>query len=135
MKSLLKLSCLVSFVVAAGCSGEMQGMVRGEGTRVQFQYEQGFEKDFYKANIDGEAFEGQAVYADARSGVGTAFGTGFPTTVLTSTTSGNLVATMFGNRGSTLRCQMNYASSFGETSAGGVGVCNHSDGRIIDVMW
>ena len=109
------------------CSGTMDGVVRGEGSRVTFQYEQGFDRDFYEATIDGENFKGQAVYADAVSGVVAG--------VFASLTSGNLVAVMFGDRGSTMRCNMNYADSSGFTSMGGVGICQHSDGRVIDIMW
>ncbi len=109
------------------CSGTMDGVVRGEGSRVTFQYEQGFDRDFYEATIDGENFKGQAVYADAVSGVVAG--------VFTSLTSGNLVAVMFGDRGSTMRCNMNYADSSGFTSMGGVGICQHSDSRVIDIMW
>jgi len=110
----------------------MQGVVRGEGTRVSLQYEQGVDRDFYTTTIDGETFKGQAIQADARSGIGT---TTSGETAFFSSSSGNVVATMFGDKGSTLRCNMNYADSTGFTTAGGVGVCQHSDGRLIDVMW
>ena len=58
------------------CAGTMQGVVRGEGTPVTFKYEQGMDRDFYEAIIDGEQFKGQAVHADARSGVGVGVGDG-----------------------------------------------------------
>ena len=135
MKINAKCMAGVAFVLLIACSGEMQGVVRGEGTPVQFQYEQGMDSDNYTAQVGGEQFSGKAVQADARSGFGTMFGTGLPSTIMTSSSSGNFVATLLGNRGSSMRCQMNYASSFGETSAGGVGVCNHSDGSVIDVVW
>ena len=48
-------------LVTASCSGTMQGVIRGEGTPVQFQYEQGMDRDFYTATIDGENFSGQAL--------------------------------------------------------------------------
>ncbi len=123
---------LLVFVFLVGCGGTMQGVIRGDGTRVPFQYEQGMDRDFYTATIDGETFKGQAVQANARTGIGTSFS---GETVIVSSTSGNFVATMFGNKGSSLRCNMNYADSSGFTTAGGVGVCQHSDGRVIDVMW
>jgi len=128
------LSFFAAFSLAA-CSGTMRGVVRGEGTPVQFQYEQGMETDAYTAVIDGETFSGKAVFADARTGIG--YGTSGTTTatVIGTSYSGNLVATLFGDKGSTMRCNMNYADSTGFTPSGGVGVCQHSDGRIIDVMW
>jgi len=133
----IEMKCLTvaAFLVLTACSGTMQGVVRGQGTPVQFQYEQGMESDTYTAQVSGEQFSGKAVQADARSGFGTVFGAGMPSTIMTSSSSGNFIATLLGIRGSTLRCQMNYASSLGETSAGGVGVCNHSDSRVIDVVW
>lgn len=113
------------------CAGTMHGVVRGEGTPVTFQYQQGLDRDFYEAVVYGEYFKGQAVHADARTGVAVADGT----FVRTSSTSGNIVAVMFGNQGSTMRCHMNYADSSGFTTAGGVGMCQHSAGPVIDIMW
>ena len=124
-----------ALALLAACGGAMQGVVRGEGARVTFQYEQGMDRDFYEATIDGEHFKGQAVHADARTGVGVGFAAGTMVPVVTSSTSGNMVAVMFGDRGSTMRCNMNYADSSGFTTMGGVGVCQHSDGRAIDIMW
>lgn len=113
----------------------MQGVVRGKGTPVQFQYEQGMQTDTYTTVIDGETFIGKAVFADARTGIGYGIGGGATATFIGTSYSGNLVATLLGNRGSTMRCNMNYADSSGYTPSGGVGVCQHSDGRIIDVLW
>ena len=123
----------LTFLVA--CGGTIDGVVRGEGSRVTFLYKQGMDRDFYEATIDGEHFKGQAVQADARTGSGIGFFRGTTVPVITSSTSGNFVAVMFGDKGSTIRCKMNYADSSGFTSMGGVGICQHSDGRIIDVMW
>ena len=123
------------FTLLVACAGTMQGVVRGEGTRVTFKYEQGMDRDFYEVTIDGEHFKGQAVHADARTGVGVGFTDGTTVPVITSSTSGNFVAVIFGDRGSTMRCNMNYADSSGFTTMGGVGVCQHSEGRIIDIIW
>ncbi len=119
----------------AACDGTMDGVVQGEGTRVKFNYEQGWDRDFYEVTIDGEDFKGQAVHADARSETGFGFANGTVIPFQTSSTSGNMVAVLFGNKGSTLRCNMNYADSSGFTTSGGVGICQHSDGRVIDIMW
>lgn len=132
MKRITNLVSALGCLILVGCSGTMQGVIRGEGTRVQFEYEQGIDRDLYSAVVDGEKFKGQAVYADARTGW--AMGANGNSAMLTST-SGNIVATLFGDKGSTMRCNMNYADSTGFTTMGGVGVCQHSDGRLIDVMW
>lgn len=134
-KALLCILAGSALALLAACGGTMQGVVRGEGSRVTFKYEQGLDRDFYEATIDGEHFKGQAVHADARTGVGVGFAAGTTVPVVTSSTSGNIVAVMFGDKGSTMRCNMNYADSSGFTTMGGVGLCQHSDGRRIDIMW
>lgn len=134
---------VASVLVLAACSGEMRGVVRGTGEPVSIAYTQGMESDTLSTTIDGEAFTGRAVMADARAVTGKTFGNiyGAAGTAAVNTgtiglsSSGNMLAMLLGNNGSTLRCQLNYASAFAETSAGGVGICSHSDGRIIDVQW
>lgn len=142
----LKLDKILFLAAVAGvtaCSGTMQGVFRGTGEPVQFAYEQGLDSDTLTANINGEAFQGKAVMRGASSFVGTTFGTatagnatafGTSTIVGTSTT-GSFVAVLLGSRGSSLSCQLQYADSSGFTTSGGVGVCQHSDGRVIDIVW
>lgn len=99
--------------------------------------------DKLTAELDGEAFVGKSVMRGASTTLGTAFGTvnsGATTTFGTSTLigtsyTGDFVAVLIGNRGSTLSCQLQYADSSGFTTIGGVGVCQHDDGRIIDIVW
>lgn len=132
IKNTFHIACLL---VLAGCSGNMQGVIRGDGTPVQFQYEQGMDRDFYTAQVDGENFSGQAIDAGASTGVGS-FYTGYGmATIVTTTYSGNMVAVLMGDRGSSMRCNMTYADSSGLTNMGGVGICQMSDGRVIDVSW
>jgi hypothetical protein len=119
------------FAVLSGCGGNMQGVVRGTGQPVVFAYEQGMSSDSLTAVIDNETFAGKAVMRGASTTVGN-----FGTAILTASSyTGDFVATLIGNRGSTLSCQLQYADSSGFTTAGGVGVCQHSDGRTIDIVW
>ncbi len=122
---------LLASLAMAACSGKMDGVVRNDGQRVEFQYKQGLDRDYFTASVDGESFSGQGVYADSESTIISGFG-GF---AVANSYSSRIVAVMFGDKGSTMRCNLNYADSTGFTSTGGVGVCNHSDGRTIDVMW
>lgn len=124
----------------AACSGNMQGVVRGTGQPVVFSYEEGMSSDSLTAVIGGEEFAGKAVMRGASTTVGTVFGSAIggafgTSTLIGSSYTGDFVATLIGNRGSTLSCQLQYADSSGLTSAGGVGVCQHSDGRVIDIVW
>ena len=127
-----------SFVVASvlalslsACSGNMQGVVRGTGQPITFAYEQGVSSDSLTATIDQEVFAGKAVMR----GASTMLGNVGLFTLVASSYTGDFVATLIGNQGSTLSCQLQYADSSGLTTAGGVGVCQHSDGRLIDIIW
>ena len=133
----------VAFIMVAGCSGQMRGLVRDDGSSVEFWYEQGISSDLYFAVIDGENFEGRAVMVGAEETYATVFGTGSDAQTTHSSagfisafsTTGKVKAVLLGNRGSTLRCLMQYADSSGFTTPGGVGECVHSDNRKIDVVW
>lgn len=127
----------------SACSGTMQGVMRGTGQPVQFTYEQSIDNDILSAVIDGETFRGKSVMRGASTTVGSSFGTALiagmtaygSSSLIGSTSTGDFVAVLLGSQGSSLSCQLQYADSSGFTVAGGVGVCQHSDGRIIDIVW
>ncbi len=133
---------IILATVLSACSGNMQGVVRGTGQPITFTYEQNMSSDLLTAQIDGEAFSGKAVMRGATTSIGTGFGTavagtatGFGTsTIFGASYTGDFVATLIGDRGSTLSCELQYADTSGYTTAGGVGVCRHSDGRVIDIV-
>ena len=133
------LTSIIAITTLVGCSGEMTGQVRGTGERVTFAYEQGLDHDKYTAVIGNETFVGKAVMDGASATIGNSygnFGGQFGTTTMYGMGLTNrFVAVLLGNKGNSLNCQMRYADSTGETSSGGVGVCQHTDGRIIDVVW
>lgn len=143
MKFIANILLIGTFTGLAACSGTMQGVMRGSGQPVQFSYEQGMDSDTLTAVIDGESFRGKSVMRGASTTVGTGFGTvraagttAFgTTTVFGSTYTGDFVAVLLGSQGSSLSCQLQYADSSGFTTSGGVGVCQHSDGRVIDIVW
>ncbi len=126
---------VLAMIFLANCSGEMTGQIRGTGERVVFAYEQGIDSDSYSATIGNEKFVGKAVMDGSTSGVGTIFGSGMDAAIFGSTTTNRFVAVLLGDKGSSLNCQMRYADSSGFTTSGGVGMCQHSDGRVIDVLW
>ena len=133
----------------AGCAGTMSGMVRGTGERVQIAYQQGVSHDDLSITMpDGEAFVGKAVMVGGGTsmgmGMGTATAVSSSGTVATAranafgvvnTYTGDVEAVLFGNRSHSLHCRLRYAAKGGFTSAGGVGICETSDGRVIDVQW
>jgi hypothetical protein len=133
LKSLVVLSA--AMIALTGCVGEMTGQVRGSGERITFAYEQGLDSDTYSAVIGNESFSGKAVMDGANATIATGFGTAFDASLFGTTTTNRFIAILLGSKGSSLNCQMRYANPYGNTASGGVGVCQHSDGRMIDVVW
>ena len=124
---------IVATTLLLGCGGTMQGTVLGDGTPLQFQYGHGMNRNSYTATLGDESFSGQAVDANTRHGFETVFETEGFSNVYTSTWGLEFVAVLHGDRGSNMRCELSYADSSGSSPLGTVGVCRHSDGRIIDV--
>ena len=131
----MKIRGIIFAVVLAGCSGTMQGVVRGTGEPVSFTYEQGMDSDTYTAVVGSEVFKGRAVMDGAGATFGNAWNSDSFASFFGTTTTNRIVAVLLGNKGNSLNCMMRYADSSGFTTSGGVGVCKHSDGRIIDVVW
>lgn len=116
----------------SACSGTMNGVTRGTGEAVTFSYEQGMDSDTLTAAIGDETFRGKAVMRGAQSISATTLSGDM---IFGSSSTGDAVAVLIGNRGSSLSCQLQYADASGFTTSGGVGACRHSDGRVIDVVW
>lgn len=127
-----RLSTLSVLLIVSACSGTMQGVTRGTGEAVQFSYQQGMSSDTLTAMIGSESFTGKAVQRGRQSISATTLS---GDAVFGSSSTGDMVAVLLGSRGSSMSCQLHYADSSGFTTSGGVGVCQHSDGRVIDVIW
>ena len=127
-------------LLVLGCSGTMDGMVRDSGTRITLSYVQGIEHDDLQVQMpDGELFSGKAVMSDRSSALissigSNASGSGTAFSVV-QTYTGSMVGVLFGDRGNTMQCRFQYADSGGFTPSGGVGLCETSDGQLIDVQW
>lgn len=128
----LRAGILLGTIFLSGCVGEMQGVVRGTGQQVKMSFEQGMESDTLVATIGDEVFKGKSVPANSQSFFANGFGGGG---LFGEVSSSKFVATLLGSKGSTMRCDLNYADSSGFTASGGVGLCQHSNGRLVDVVW
>ena len=71
-------------------------------------------------------------FGTAWSGNATAYGTTFGTI---ETYSGNFEAVLFGSNKHTMKCRFRAADSMMGLTSGGVGMCQVSDGRVIDVQF
>lgn len=144
MKKLLLTVCSLSLSACMG--GEMTGRM-SDGSSVVLSFDQQPGHDLYSTVIDGESFSGKAVMMDSSSSFDTGFGSanafaGASTATAFGSassfgysTSGRYKAVLLGDRGNTLICLMHYADSSGFTTSGGVGECQHSDGRTMAVTW
>lgn len=131
------------------CAGTMRGMVRGTGEPVQMGYQQGMQHDELSVTLpDGETFTGKAVMEGRSTSLVQGFGKATAVSTsgamatgrgssfgVVSTYTGNVQAVLFGDRGRTMQCALRYADAGGFTAAGGIGVCEASDGKIVDVQW
>jgi hypothetical protein len=84
---------------------------------------------------DGEKFTGKAVMAGNSSSIGWGTSGNSSAFGVIQTYTGNMWAVLFGDRNNTMQCKLQYADSSGYTSSGGVGLCETSDGRLVDVLW
>ncbi|MGZ3218577.1 hypothetical protein [Paracoccus sp. T5] len=132
LRAFSTISSLTVLLALSACSGTMQGVTRGTGEAVQFSYEQGMNSDTLTAVIGNETFKGKAVPRGTQSIQATTWS---GDSIYGSSSTGEFMAVLLGSRGSSLSCQLQYANAEGFTTSGGVGVCRHSDGRIIDVVW
>lgn len=161
MKPMLIIAAMSCSLFLTGCmTGTMQAMVRDSGERIPMTYKQGMSHDDLVVTMPGgEVFEGKAVEVGSSSAFVNTFGRGTSSGTATmfgsmgsqfgtytgaantsafsvvSSHTGNFAAVLFGDKGHTMRCQLQYADDSGLTNLGGVGVCETSDGRVVDVQW
>lgn len=138
--------CLVCpLLTSCATSGTMQGMMRASGERITMSYEQAALHDDLQVTLpDGETFKGKVVMEGASTGLGygsdtataptiTGFTAGTAVGAVATYTSG-MRAVLFGDKRHTMVCRFQYADP-GHTDAGGVGLCETSDGKAIDMQW
>ncbi len=129
----------ILLIVQLGCSGSMKGVVRRDAKRIELTYTDSKlgEGSLQTILPDGERFEGQIVRigsADDQSDadVSGSESTGFEEVKLFD---GNSEATLSGNKGNIMKCRFNLTDSIIGISSGGFGICQVSDGRVIDIFY
>ena len=135
MKQVITLLSIV-FLIGGCASGN--GYMRGVdnlGESISIKFNQGFASDQYSAEYRGESFSGRAVMIGKEVSFGTAFVGDDIASGISSTTTGEVKAVLIGNKGTSLKCLMNYADSLGLINFGGVGSCVHSSGTQLEVVW
>jgi hypothetical protein len=142
MKS-LKIFVFAALLMAAtaGCTGKLNGVIKRDAQRVDILY-----TDSRLANAelvaimpDGERFSGKSERLGKNEAMAEAFGTDdaedsthFKEVLAFS---GNAQATLSGNRGNVIKCRFRITDILMGFSSGGVGLCQISDGRTIEVFF
>ncbi len=130
---------ILLLAVLQGCSGSLKGVIRQDAKRVQFTYT---DSRIWKGNLQtvlpgGESFEGRLVKIGSTE-------TESDTTVADSGAAsfedvqlfdGDAEATLLGNKGNIMKCRFKLADIIIGLSSGGFGICQVSDGQVIDVFF
>jgi hypothetical protein len=119
---------LMSAVLISGCTLAASGLVRGQGDRVTALFQPGLDGSDAQITLpDGETFRGKMVPTGSSAGFLQQVAPTSPfgdIRYLSDLTSGGM---LLGDRGHRMWC------SFQSVGFGGEGICDTSDGRIIDI--
>jgi hypothetical protein len=133
MRRTLLLIILTTFIFALmACSGTMKGIDRYSGKRVYLAYE---DEKFGSAELqvqmpDGELFIGKIIEEPMAATSNAPSGKGYPAV---DEFQGNTEAFLFGDRGNNMRCKFRLSDTMLGFKSGGFGLCETSDGRVIDI--
>ena len=132
---------LVAILLAfqLGCAGSMKGVVRRDAKRIELTYT---DSRLEKASLQtvlpgGERFEGKIVRigwmgAQSDTVASASESTAFEDVQLFE---GNAEATLSGNKGNIMKCRFKLADSIIGLSSGGFGICQTTDGCVIDIFF
>jgi hypothetical protein len=129
----------ILLTVQFGCAGSMKGVVRRDAKRIEVTYT---DSRLGQARLQtvlpgGERFEGKIVRtgwagAQSDSAVSGDESTDFDDVQMFE---GNAEATLTGNKGNVMKCRFSLTDSIMGLSSGGFGLCQVTDGRVIDIYF
>ena len=129
----------ILLTVQLGCAGSMKGVVRRDAKRIEVTYTDSRLGQGRLQTVlpGGERFEGKIVRtgwagAQSDSAVSGDESTDFEDVQMFE---GNAEATLSGNKGNVMKCRFNLTDSIIGLSSGGFGICQVSDGRVIDIFF
>jgi hypothetical protein len=129
----------ILLMVQLGCAGSMKGVVRRDAKRVEFSYtDSRVGVGSLQAVLPGgERFEGKIVRIGSTDVQSDADLSGRESTDFEDVQlfDGNAEATLSGSKGNIMKCRFNLADSIIGLSSGGFGLCQVTDGRVIDIFF
>jgi len=125
------------FAVMTACSGTMQGVVRKDARRVSFNYTDSRigTADLQVALPDGERFAGRVERGTENTAIDPGATKSTDRFEAVETFDGNADAVLSGNRGNIMKCRFRLTDIIIGFSSGGFGICQVSDGRVIDIFF
>jgi hypothetical protein len=130
---------ILLLTVQLGCAGSMKGVVRQDAKRVEFSYtDSRVGAGTLQAILPGgERFEGKIVRIGSTDDQSVSADSGSESMDFTDVNllDGNAEATLFGNKGNIMKCRFDLADSIIGITSGGFGLCQVSDGRVIDIFF
>ena len=127
--------------VTMGCSGTMEGIIRSDADRIEILYtdSRAAVAELIAVFPNGEQFRGKSERFDRTreiledenkktDDVAAHF-------EALQTFPGNAKATLTGSSGQSIKCRFKLADPIIGFSSGGFGICQVSDGRVIDVFF
>ncbi len=129
----------ILLTVQLGCSGSMKGVVRRDAKRIELTYTDSMlGKGILQAVLpSGERFEGKILWIGSADDQSDTAVSGSESTAFNDVQlfDGNAKATLSGNKGNIMKCRFNLADSIIGLSSGGFGICQVTDGRVIDIFF
>jgi hypothetical protein len=127
----------VILVCIAACSGSLRGVIRNDANRVSFDYSS---SQIGNGNLqvmlpEGERFEGRTGRGINLTRAKAGATTSMDRFEAVETFQGNAEAILSGDRGNIMQCRFLLTDVILGFKSGGFGICQLSDGRVIDVFF
>ena len=135
------IGAVMILTVAVGCTGQMDAIIRRDAKRIEITYTDSrvTVAELLAVLPNGEYFRGKTEWFDRTREMMEADSTNTDDVAIhfeaMQTFAGNVKATLSGNRGATIECRFKLTDVIIGFSGGGVGICQISDGRVIDVFF
>ena len=127
----------VCLVVMTACSGSLRGIVRNNADRVALNYS---DSQVGSANLqvvmpEGERFEGRVERGTERTQYNSGATASMDRFKAVEAFQGDSDAVLSGDRGNMMQCRFALTDVILGFKSGGFGLCQLSDGRVVDVFF
>ncbi len=135
------MAAVILIMITQGCSGQMSGVVRRDAKRIDIMFTDSrlASAELVTVMPNGERFSGKSESYDKNKEMMSAESTVTDEVAIhfedLQTFPANAKATLYSDRGNMIECRFKLTDVIIGFSSGGVGLCQVSDGRVIDVFF